>query len=112
MGGGRCCLGAALGPTAATTSAIVDRLERAGYAQRNRNESDRRLVTIEPTPLAWRRIVEIMRPLMGATDAWVKALAPEDARPPSPPRRRRGPGVLSEPEYPYGCCVVRGVPAG
>lgn len=80
MGGGRCRLGAALGPTAATTSAIVDRLERAGYAQRNRNESDRRLVTIEPTPLARQRIVEIMRPLMGATDAWVKALAPEDAR--------------------------------
>jgi DNA-binding MarR family transcriptional regulator len=73
-------LGAALGTTAATTSAIVDRLERAGYAQRNRAETDRRLVTIEPTPLAWQKIVEIMRPLMGATDAWVKALRPEDAR--------------------------------
>ena len=73
-------LGAALGTTAATTSAIVDRLERAGYAQRNRAETDRRLVTIEPTPLAWQKIVEIMRPLMGATDAWVKALRPEDAQ--------------------------------
>ncbi|MBB1496357.1 MarR family transcriptional regulator [Propioniciclava sp. MC1595] len=73
-------LGAALGTTAATTSAIVDRLQRAGYAQRNRAETDRRLVTIEPTPLAWQKIVEIMRPLMGATDAWVKALRPEDAQ--------------------------------
>jgi len=73
-------LGAALGTTAATTSVIVDRLQRAGYAQRNRAETDRRLVTIEPTPLAWQKIVEIMRPLMGATDAWVKALRPEDAQ--------------------------------
>ncbi|HHU38753.1 MAG TPA: MarR family transcriptional regulator [Propionibacterium sp.] len=73
-------LGSALGTTAATTSAIVDRLERAGYVRRNRTEADRRLVTIETTPLAWQKIIEIMRPLMGATDAWIKALGPDDAR--------------------------------
>ena len=30
--------------------------------------------------LTQEKIVEIMRPLMGATDAWVKALRPEDAQ--------------------------------
>ena len=73
-------LGAALGTTAATTSAIVDRLQRAGYAQRNRAETDRRLVTIEPTPLVWQKIVEIMRPLMADTDAYLKGLSPDQAQ--------------------------------
>ncbi len=72
-------LGAALGTTPATTGAIVDRLERAGYVARNRTEADRRLVTLESTPSAWTRIMQIMRPLMDASDSYIKALPPEDA---------------------------------
>lgn len=72
-------LGAALGTTAATTSAIADRLERAGYAVRSRTGSDRRQVVLETTALAWTRIIEIMRPLMDASDAYIRALGPDEA---------------------------------
>lgn len=73
-------LGSALGTTAATTSAIVDRLERAGYLMRHRAETDRRQVTLEATALGWTRISEIMRPLMDASDAYIKGLSADDAR--------------------------------
>ncbi len=72
-------LAGALGATAATTTAIVDRLERAGYVVRHREEADRRQVTLEPTPLGWTRIAGFMRPLMAASDAYLKGLTPEDA---------------------------------
>jgi len=72
-------LAAALGATAAATTAIVDRLERAGYVVRQRTEADRRQVTLEATALGWTRIFELMRPLMDASDAYLKGLSPEDA---------------------------------
>ncbi len=40
-------LGAALGLNSAGTTALVDRLERAGHVRRVRSEKDRRKVTVE-----------------------------------------------------------------
>lgn len=73
-------LAAALGTTPATTSAIVDRLERAGYTVRHRSHTDRRQVNLEPTRLGWTRIMEIMRPLMADSDAYITSLSNEEAR--------------------------------
>ncbi len=73
-------LASALGTSPATTSAIVDRLERAGYAARHRDVADRRQITLEPTRLGWTRIIEIMRPLMADTDAYLKGLSPDQAQ--------------------------------
>lgn len=73
-------LGAALGTSAATTSALVDRLERAGYVLRHRAETDRRQVTLEATPLGWTRIMTLMRPLMDASDSYLKTLTADEAR--------------------------------
>ena len=73
-------LGDALRTSAATTSALVDRLERAGYVVRRRAEADRRQVTLEATPLGWTRIMMLMRPLMDASDQYLKALSPDDDR--------------------------------
>ena len=73
-------LATALGTTPSTTSAIVERLERAGYALRHRAEADRRQVTLEATPHGWTRILDIMRPLMDDSDAYLKGLPPEQAR--------------------------------
>ncbi|MBB1484386.1 MarR family transcriptional regulator [Tessaracoccus sp. MC1865] len=73
-------LGGALGTSAATTSALVDRLERAGYVVRRRGEVDRRQVTLETTPLGWTRIMALMRPLMDATDDHLKALNADEVR--------------------------------
>lgn len=52
---------AGLSPGAATTA--VDRLVRAGYARRIRDASDRRQVTIEPTPAARAAVDEIWGPI-------------------------------------------------
>lgn len=73
-------LGEALGTSAATTSALVDRLERAGYVVRHRAETDRRQVTLEATPLGWTRIMTLMRPLMDGSDAFLKSLGPDEVR--------------------------------
>lgn len=72
-------LGAALGTSAATTSARVDRLERAGYVVRHRSEVDRRQVTLQATPLGWTRIMTLMRPLMDDSDKYLKALTPAES---------------------------------
>jgi DNA-binding MarR family transcriptional regulator len=52
------------GLTTAAVTAVLDRLERAGYARRVRDEQDRRKVHVELTPLAEERIVAIWGPFM------------------------------------------------
>ena len=65
-----------LGATAATTTAIVTRLESRGYAERLRSAADRRLVHVTATPAAARDIMVLMRPLMDATNQHIEALPP------------------------------------
>jgi DNA-binding MarR family transcriptional regulator len=51
------------GLTTAAVTAVLDRLERAGYARRVRDEGDRRQVIVELTPLLAERAGQIWGPL-------------------------------------------------
>lgn len=70
-----------LGATAATTTAIVSRLQTRGYAERLRGEGDRRHVHVSATAAASRDIMHLMRPLMDATSRHIESLpaAQQDA---------------------------------
>jgi DNA-binding MarR family transcriptional regulator len=61
MTAGRLAAASALSTGAVT--AVVDRLERAGYARRVPDPADRRRVVVELTPAARRRSWELMGPL-------------------------------------------------
>lgn len=66
---GRMTAGALAEASALTTGAItavIDRLERAGYAQRVRDPEDRRRVLVELTPKARRAADELMREPLAA----------------------------------------------
>ncbi|GAA1591964.1 MULTISPECIES: MarR family winged helix-turn-helix transcriptional regulator [Kribbella] len=52
---------AGLSPAAMTAG--IERLEKAGYAGRTRDEADRRRVLVAATPLAEQRVTEIYAPL-------------------------------------------------
>lgn len=67
-----------LGTTAATTTAIVNRLEARGYADRERVDGDRRQVRVSVSPACFGRILGLMRPLMDATNAHLWSLPPEE----------------------------------
>lgn len=56
-----------LGASAATTTAIVNRLEHGGYVERERAEGDRRLVRVRVTDAGSRRVMKLMVPLIAAT---------------------------------------------
>jgi DNA-binding MarR family transcriptional regulator len=56
-------LAEASGLTTAAVTAVLDRLERAGYARRVRDDRDRRRVHVELTPLVRERIGTIWGPL-------------------------------------------------
>jgi DNA-binding MarR family transcriptional regulator len=49
--------------TTAAVTAVLDRLERAGYARRVRDQQDRRQVMVEVTPLLAERATPIWGPL-------------------------------------------------
>jgi DNA-binding MarR family transcriptional regulator len=51
------------------TTTVVDRLEKAGYAQRRRDSEDRRSVLVELTPLAQKRAWEIYGPFTDISEA-------------------------------------------
>lgn len=63
-----------LGATPATTTAIVNRLESRGYVARHRGADDRRQVQVSTTPESSQGIMDLMRPLMTATDRHLQAL--------------------------------------
>jgi DNA-binding MarR family transcriptional regulator len=66
-----------LGATAATTTAIISRLEPHGYVARLRGAEDRRQVHVNLTPAASQAIKDLMRPLVTATSGYLQALPPE-----------------------------------
>ncbi|KIS28637.1 MarR family transcriptional regulator [Arthrobacter sp. SPG23] len=63
-----------LGTTPATTTAIVNRLESRGYVARHRGADDRRQVRVSTTREYSTGIMDLMRPLMTATDRHLQAL--------------------------------------
>jgi DNA-binding MarR family transcriptional regulator len=57
------------GLTTAAVTAVLDRLERAGYARRVRDQKDRRQVMVELTPLLGERAGPIWGPLGAEANA-------------------------------------------
>lgn len=67
-----------IGASRATTTAVVNRLERSGYVERERTEQDRRLVHVRLTTAATRRVMELMTPLMVEVSDHLWSLPPGD----------------------------------
>ena len=65
------------GLTTGGATAAVDRLERAGYVSRVRDEQDRRRVWIEATPVVLERAMEIWGPLQELWDGRARTLSRE-----------------------------------
>jgi DNA-binding MarR family transcriptional regulator len=55
------------GLSTGAVTAVIDRLERAGYARRVRDDDDRRKVKVEVTPKLQKRIRQIYEPM---TEEW------------------------------------------
>ncbi len=67
---------AALSPGAMT--AVLDRLERAGFVRRVREEEDRRRILVEVTPEARRRAEELYGPIAADGFAAMRRVSTED----------------------------------
>jgi len=65
-------LAAESGLTTGAVTAVIDRLERAGYARRARDEHDRRKVIVEVTDAFYARAADIWGPVAAE---WQQALA-------------------------------------
>ena len=61
-------LAAHTGLTTGATTAVIDRLERAGYVRRTRDSHDRRLVVVEALPAGMKRIEPLYRRLARSMD--------------------------------------------
>lgn len=73
-------LARSLGTSAATMTAIVDRLESRGFADRHRSTEDRRRVVVGANPEGLQRVVGLMTPLMRGVDDHVRSLPAGDQR--------------------------------
>jgi len=56
-------LAAATGLTTGAITGVIDRLERAGFARRNRHASDRRKVLVRALPAVERRMGPLFQPM-------------------------------------------------
>jgi DNA-binding MarR family transcriptional regulator len=68
------------GLTTAAVTAVLDRLERAGYARRVRDQTDRRQVIVELTPLMAERGAQIWGPLGKEGMAEIGRMSAEDLK--------------------------------
>jgi DNA-binding MarR family transcriptional regulator len=66
------------GLTTAAVTSVLDRLERAGYARRVRDQEDRRQVMVEVTPLLAERATPIWGPLGEEAHAALMRLSAEE----------------------------------
>lgn len=67
-----------IGATAATTTAILNRLEDRGFVARERVDGDRRRVLVSVTQSVFGEIMQLMGPVMTRTNAHVVALPPAE----------------------------------
>jgi MarR family transcriptional regulator, organic hydroperoxide resistance regulator len=63
--------------TSGAMTALLDRLERAGYLTRTREHADRRVVTLRSTPLARARAEAFFAPVNARQDAALAGYPPE-----------------------------------
>jgi DNA-binding MarR family transcriptional regulator len=68
------------GLTTAAVTAVLDRLERAGYARRVRDTDDRRQVIVELTPLMAERAGKIWSPLAAEADELLARMSVEELK--------------------------------
>ena len=68
------------GLTTGAVTAVIDRLERAGYALRVRDEEDRRRVKVEVTPKLQREAGKIYGPMMSEWQAVMDSATTEQLR--------------------------------
>jgi DNA-binding MarR family transcriptional regulator len=68
------------GLTTAAVTAVLDRLERAGYARRVRDQKDRRQVMVELTPLMGERGAQIWGPLGKEAHAVIGRLSTDELK--------------------------------
>ena len=66
------------GLTTAAVTSVLDRLERAGYARRVRDQEDRRQVIVEVTPLLAERASPIWGPLGEEASAMLSRMSVEE----------------------------------
>jgi DNA-binding MarR family transcriptional regulator len=62
-------LAAATGLTSGAITGVIDRLERAGFARRDRDASDRRKVLVRALPAIERRVAPLFQPMERAAMA-------------------------------------------
>jgi DNA-binding MarR family transcriptional regulator len=68
------------GLTTAAVTAVLDRIERAGYARRVRDENDRRQVIAQVTPLVGERGEQIWGPLAKESNATLSRMSVEELK--------------------------------
>ena len=68
------------GLTTAAVTSVLDRLERAGYARRVRDQPDRRQVMVEVTPLLAERATPIWGPLGEEARSTLSRMSAEEIR--------------------------------
>ncbi|WP_445401684.1 MarR family winged helix-turn-helix transcriptional regulator [Streptomyces sp. LE64] len=69
-------LGSRIPLTSGAMTALINRLERAGYLTRTREHADRRVVTLRGTPLARERAEAFFAPVNARQDAVLSAYPP------------------------------------
>lgn len=69
-----------IGVTEKTITGIVDRLERAGFVRRARDEADRRVVRVRLTPTGARTHRRLDREFAAKLTTFFELLGPRDAR--------------------------------
>jgi DNA-binding MarR family transcriptional regulator len=70
----------AVGLTSGAITGVVDRLERAGLARRERSRDDRRIVMVRLLPAVERRVVPLFEPMEKAATAALADYSDEDLR--------------------------------
>jgi DNA-binding MarR family transcriptional regulator len=71
-------LGTLLSLTSGSVTALIDRLERLGWASRNRHPADRRKVVVTLTQNAWQIGQNELKPYLEAVDAAARQLSNDE----------------------------------
>jgi DNA-binding MarR family transcriptional regulator len=73
-------LAAATGLTTGAITGVIDRLERASFARRERDRRDRRKVLVRPLPAALETVAPLFAPLQRSVDELMSRYSDEELR--------------------------------